>query len=338
MTMLNANPHSAQIMPRASILLRPRDANDDRAYPALDSPLAFKEYFEREGFILMRRAVQAPLCEGAKQAFLQEAFLDKQAFFVRHASGTYERHVYTDQGFMKFPIMNLQDISGKKYPQFKRRGLDLLTQVSIKRAMEVLFGEPGRMIHTMYFDGNQTTWAHRDGHYIDSEHAGAMVGVWVAAEDIHPDSGRFFILPRSHRMALPGEDKNPNGPAYKAMMAQFVREGPLDCVAPILEQGDVLLWTSLTIHGSLPSTNPKFSRRSFTAHYVPQSHQFKRQVARHVAPRSIMVNDVAVSLQRDHDSLAGTLKDALRSDFPRLYWMIRRAKETLSFAHSRAAQ
>ena len=59
------------------------------------------------------------------------------------------------------------------------------------------------------------------------------------------------------------------GLAYKKRMADFVRDGPLDCVAPILQQGDMLLWTSMVIHGSLPTMDERWSRRSFTAHYVP---------------------------------------------------------------------
>jgi phytanoyl-CoA hydroxylase len=338
MTQLNPDLRSPLAsMPRADILLRPSSAPSDLAYPSVDDAPAFKEYFEREGFILMRRAIAPEICEAAKQAFLSETLPDKRAFFVRHASGKYERHVYTDQGFMKYPIMNLQDISGKRYPKFKTRGLELLTQPAIKRAMQILFSEPGRLIHTMYFDGNQTTWAHRDGHYIDSEQTGAMVGVWVAAEDIHPDAGRFFVLPRSHRMQVPGERQNPNGGGYKTMMANFVREGPLECIAPVLAQGDVLLWTSMTIHGSLPTANQKFSRRSFTAHYVPLSHQFKRQLAKHAPPQSIMVNDVAISLHRDHRTLVGNLKDAIRSDYPNLYWLMRRARDALTFAGTNTA-
>jgi phytanoyl-CoA hydroxylase len=220
---------------------------------------------------------------------------------------------------MQYPIMNLQDITTKKYPHFKKRGLDLLTQASVQRAVSTLFGEPGRVVHTMYFDGNQTTWAHRDGHYIDSQQAGKMIGVWIAAEDIHPEAGRFFILPRSHRTAVPGEQGDPNSRAYKAKMADFVREGPLDCVAPLLRQGDMLIWTSLTIHGSLPTTDARYSRRSFTAHYVPQSHQFQWNVREQASQRSIIVNGVDVILHGDDGSLFKRLRNAVRSEWPWLY-------------------
>jgi phytanoyl-CoA hydroxylase len=315
----------SDIMPRAEILLRPSTDGSDR-YPPLSDARRFKAYFEREGFVVVRRAVDASLCQGAKQAFLDEMLPAKTAYFLRHASGKHERHVYTPQGFMKYPIMNLQDVTDRHFPNFKRRSLDLLTQETIKQAMHILFEEPGRVVHTMYFDGNQTTWAHRDGHYFDSSKSGAMVGVWVAAEDIHPDAGRFFILPGSHRQSVPGERQDPNGANYKTIMADFVRHGPLECVSPVLEQGDIVLWNSLTIHGSLPTVAPQFSRRSFTAHYIPQSHHFQRPFAKTSKSRTMLVNGVEVSLHADNRSLLGLLKNSLREDFPQLYGMARRLK------------
>ncbi|MES2740790.1 MAG: phytanoyl-CoA dioxygenase family protein [Pseudomonadota bacterium] len=318
--------------PRAEVLPCPRSPDAVEAYPTPEQGHAFRDYFDREGFIVIRNAVPAACCESAKSGFLKETWLDKRAYFERHASGKHERHVYTEHGFMKYPIMNLQDISGKRYPQFKQSGLELLTQSRIRQAMSVLFSEPGRIVHTMYFDGNQTTWVHRDGDYFDSEHSGKMIGVWVAAEDIHPDSGRFFVVPTSHLIQVPGERHHPNGPGYKAAMADYVRNGPLDCVAPILKQGDVLLWHSLTIHGSLPTLAAQHSRRSFTAHYVPSSHAFARHLTGHRLLHSITVNDVPILLHGDHHSLMGNLKNAMRTDYPTMYRLIRGVKEALGMA------
>jgi phytanoyl-CoA hydroxylase len=314
--------HSPQTAPREEILCFPRSAGPEK-YPTPEQAEAFKEWFDREGYIVVRKAVRPGLCASALQAFQAEVLPDRMGFFERHASGKYERHVVTSTGFMKYPIMNLQDIATKKYPHFKKRGLDLLTQATIQRAVSILFGEPGRVVHTMYFDGNQTTWAHRDGHYIDSQQAGKMIGVWVAAEDIHPEAGRFFILPRSHRVPVPGEQDDPNSQDYKAKMASFVRDGPLDCVAPLLKQGDMLLWTSMTIHGSLPTADKRFSRRSFTAHYVPLSHQFQWNVRARSSQRRISVNGAEVILHGDDGSWFKRLRNAVRSDWPSVYGWLR---------------
>lgn len=311
----------AIVMPRGEILLRPRGDAED-AYPALEDGAALRAYFERTGFVVLRRALPPAMCEAARLAFLREALPDRRAYFKRHASGRYERHVYTEYGHMKHPILNLQDIPGRRYPEFRQRGLELLTQLPVQRAMQALFGEPGRLVHTMYFDGNQTTWAHRDGDYFDSAEAGRMVGIWIAAEDIHPDAGRFYVVPGSHRQRG-AVHADPNGRAYKTAMADFVRNGPLDCVAPVLRQGDAILWAAWTVHGSLPSADARQSRRSFTGHYLPLSHQLRRPLSARQATRCISVNNVDIALHQDHDTLLGKMKEVVRTDFPLLYQLAR---------------
>jgi phytanoyl-CoA hydroxylase len=296
-------------------------------YPPLEDAKGFRAYFEREGFILVRGKLPAGLCTEAVEAFRREVLPERFAYFERHASGRHERHVYTEAGFMKYPIMNLQDISRRRYPQFRRCGLDLLTQPAIQQAIRVLCGEPGHVVHTMYFDGNQHTWAHRDGHYIDARQPGRMIGVWVAAEDIDPDAGRFFVLPRSHTMPVPGEQGDPNGADYKTAMAHFVRHGPLECVAPVMRRGDFLLWSSLTIHGSLPTGNARCARRSFTAHYVPASQDFEWKVQAAGARRTVSVNGVEIALHRNDASLLARLRHGLRDELPRAYGLAQRIRQ-----------
>lgn len=307
------------VLPRDTVLERPRDAQDEEPWPTLEQPQALRAWFEREGYVLIRNAIPPRLCQAGIDAFRREALHDSLGFFERHASGKFERHVYTEAGFMKYPIMNLQDLSLKKHAGFRRAGLNILTHPTIQQAFITLAGEPGRCVHTMYFDGNQTTWAHRDGHYIDSGDDGHMIGVWVAAEDIHPDAGRFFIVPRSHRMKVPGEQGDPNSPGYKQLMADFVRDGPLDCLAPVLRQGDMLMWSSMLIHGSLPTTDEHQSRRSFTAHYVPVSQPYKWNVRAGKSQKTTRVNKVEVVLHADDSSLVKRLRNHVRADWPRVY-------------------
>lgn len=291
---------------------------EQRDYPSVDEVPALRAHFEREGYVVVRRLLPLAACELARQAFLREVLPARRAYFKRHASGGYERNVYTEHGHMKYPIMNLQDIGGRRFRQFRQRGLELLTHPQLRQLMRQLFGEPARLVHTMYFDGNQTTWAHRDGDYFDASARGGMIGVWIAAEDIHPDAGRFYVVPGSHR-ALIGDIGDPNGPGYKQRMAAVAN----DAVAPALMQGDVLLWSALTVHGSLPTVDGRHSRRSFTGHYVPDSQPLRRYLSSAPTDRYIAVNNVPVVLHEDSHTLAGVLKASLKSDYPLLYALLR---------------
>ncbi len=314
-----AKDATISILPRRTVLEKPSAYPEDDPYPPLSQAKAARAWFEREGYLLVRGAIPARLCQAGVEAFRDEVLGDHLGFFERHVSGKFERHQYTPAGYMKYPIMNLQDLASRRHAGFRHAGLTVLTHPAIQRALTVLTGEPARCVHTMYFDGNQTTWAHRDGHYIDSSNDGQMIGVWVAAEDIHPDAGRFFVVPRSHTMRVPGEGGDPNSPDYKKLMADFVRDGPLDCVAPILKQGDMLLWTSMLIHGSLPTTDERWSRRSFTAHYVPVSQPYKWNVRSRKSERSLRFNRVEVMLHADDGTSLTRLRNHVRAEWPRVY-------------------
>lgn len=264
--------------------------------------LSLRERFRRDGYVVLRGAVPPETCRRAVAAFEIEVKPDR-GFFLRHASGKFERHEFTPQGFMKYPIMNIQDMDRNRYAGFQAHGLSALTSGPIRRAVEELFGEQGRVVHTMFFDGNQETWAHRDSHYIDSTDIGTMVGVWVAAEDIHPGAGRFYVYRGSHRVGSPAElglDRiDPNGEGYKRSLKAWIEGSGLERVAPELRCGDAILWSSLTVHGSLATTEPGRSRKSFTAHYIPVSHDFLWNRATRGAKREIVFNHTRIARHKD---------------------------------------
>ena len=288
--------------------------------PRLHDGAELRTFFEREGYAVLRGAVAPAVCDAAREAFLREALPARFSYFKRHASGRYERHVYTEHGHMQYPIMNLQDIAGRRFRQFRQRGLELLTGPAIQQAMRALFGEAGRLVHTMYFDANQATWAHRDGDYLDSCAAGRMVGVWVAVEDIHPQAGRFYVVPGSHRLALDGGD--PNGAAYKARLQAFVQSEANAMLAPQMRRGDAILWSALTVHGSLPTGDARQSRRSFTGHYVPESQPVRRLLAGRAVDHYITVNNVAIALHQDCHTVRGLLRETVRADYPAVFQVL----------------
>lgn len=137
------------------------------------------EFFQREGHVVLRGALPPAVCAEAVDGFLEEVHLDTRALFLRADPGRYAPHAYTEAGRMRFPIVNLQDISGRRYPQFKAAGLALLTDPALRQAVESLLGEPARLLRTMYSDGNLAA----------PMPARARIAAWVAAEDAGPGPG-----------------------------------------------------------------------------------------------------------------------------------------------------
>lgn len=145
----------------------------DALCPALADAAACKDFFQREGHVVLRGALPPAVCAEAVDGFLEEVHLDTRALFLRAGPERYAAHAYTDAGRMRFPIVNLQDISGRRYPQFKAAGLALLTDPALVRAVQALLGEPARLLRTMY----------SDGHCAAPMHERALIGAWIAAED-----------------------------------------------------------------------------------------------------------------------------------------------------------
>jgi phytanoyl-CoA hydroxylase len=123
----------------------------------VDDPGSLLSYFAEQGYVVVRSAVPRELCTAATEAFAREVKPSRR-YFKRHESGGYERHVFTPAGFMKYPIMNIQDLDVQAFHDFREQGLALVTHPTvINSVMTMLLGEPGRIAHTMYFDGNQET-------------------------------------------------------------------------------------------------------------------------------------------------------------------------------------
>ncbi len=287
-------------------------------YPGPEAAAAIRAYYDQEGYVVVRGVLPPDDCDAVRAAFKREVAPSRD-FFMRHASSRPERHVFTEHGFMQFPIMNVQDLPEAKYPQFQHESLHALTHPNIQQVVGALFDGPGKLMHTMYFEGNQATWAHQDSYYIDSEEFGRMVGLWIALEDIQPGAGRFYVYPRSHRLPIPEKPpSDSNHHAYMQHVVRMIADSDLRCWAPALRKGDAIFWTGKTIHGSLSTGTPEHSRSALTAHYIPVHHQFMcmRSEILRLAYRE--VNGVLVHMHHDLNLWSNRMRFWLWGSFPRL--------------------
>lgn len=131
------------------------------------------EFFQREGHVVLRGALSPAVCAEAVDGFLEEVHLDTRVLFARAGPARYAPHAYTATGRMRYPIADLQDLPGRRYPKFKAAGLALLTDPALRQVVEALLGEPARLLRTMYSDSN----------FEAPMHERASIGAWIAAED-----------------------------------------------------------------------------------------------------------------------------------------------------------
>src|ERR1700736_5976151 len=300
----------------------PESPSDDFVYFSPSEHAEIRAYYTEYGYVVVRGLVSPAVLDAANTAFDDEVLTSKR-FIYRQASANPERHVFTANGYMLNSLLNLQSLDPRHYGRFRDSAVQLLADPGIQGVAQGLFGEPGKLVQSMYFHGNPVTWPHQDTYYLDSEHLGSMSAAWIAAEDISPGAGRFFIYPGSHKI-----DMQKNGgdfdiafhhDRYKQLVKDIIKNQRLQCRAPALAKGDVLFWNARTIHGSLPSSQPDHWRRSFTAHYIPQSHRFFQWQSRAKALEYTVVNGMRMAHPKDQARAANRAVLFVETRFPRVF-------------------
>ena len=311
--------HYALVDNTGSPLQVPLRAADDYPYFKLAESSAARTYYEEFGYVVLRGLIPAALLDRANEQFDREV-LPSPRHIYRQATANPERHVLTPQGHMLNSLLNLQSLDPRHYAGFRGAAEQVFTDGTLQAALTALLGEPGKLVQSMYFHGNPSTWPHQDTYYLDSEHIGSMTAAWIAAEDIAPGSGRFFVYPGSHRIDMRRNGGNFdiafNHERYKQLVVDIIRSQRLECRAPALEKGDVLFWNGKTIHGSLPTSQPERSRRSLTAHYIPRSHRFLQHQSR-IKPLAFdEVNGMSVARPKDQARASARAVLFLETRFP----------------------
>jgi phytanoyl-CoA hydroxylase len=303
-----------------------QDSAADRFRP--DQLEAALRFYAEHGYVVLAGAVTPALCDAAVAGYQAEVKAATSKFYRQSSSGRLEANRFSEYGFLLNPLLNFQDFRQRDFPRFRQGCLDVALAPAPHRFARTLFGEPAKVVQTMFFEGNPATWAHQDSYYLDSEQIGAMTAAWIALEDIAEGAGRFFICPDSHKMDAskhaPGQDIADNHDAYKRNVRQAMAARGYKVVTPALLKGDVLLWHALTIHGSEETTLPTRSRLSITMHLIPQSHRFLQFHSRIKSLNIKEINGIQVHHPKDQESLRNRAIAWVEDHFPTLFYGLKR--------------
>jgi hypothetical protein len=160
---------------------------------------------------------------------------------------------------------------------------DLCLYPPLPRMLESLIGEPmGMSLALTGWISTERNW-HQDDLNPPSVN-GWYAAVWIALDDIHPDSGPFEFVPGSHRWPIVRRDKLFDfiDPEERTQLSwPKTSEGIL---VPLLERkikgsaattqqfvaskGDVLIWHAHLVHRGSSPRNPRLLRKSLIAHFT----------------------------------------------------------------------
>ncbi len=315
-----SNSYKAYCPLGKDLILKKEYSETSDKYLDIVSDTDISNYFNDFGYIVQRQMINHEICNNILENFKNEIKPSKE-YIYRQASAKPEKHSLTENGYILNSILNPQSTHPRFFPNFRNSAAGIISSKSIQKTLRVLMGESGKAVQAMFFDGNPVTWAHQDCYYLDAEKEGEMIGIWIALEDIHAGAGRFYIYPKSHRIDIKKNGGNFdiafNHIRYKELVKQLIEDFDLNCHAPALKKGDVLFWSSKTIHGSLEAFEPQFSRKSITCHYIPQSSKFMQFQKLEKPLHLKSINGVEVNFPKDLNQLNNRIIHKVETTFPR---------------------
>lgn len=230
-----------------------------------------KDYYDGNGYYIFQKLVPEHLIDKLLEIYNSE-ILSSNNYFFRQSSNRWERNRINEFGYCEESFLNVHDYPN--YAAFDEAIKKIICSPQVRDALHQLTASPEHnLMQSMLFDLNAATPAHQDWYYLDSMPSGHLLAGWFALEDIQEEAGRFYVLPKSHRVELDlTDDEKVSNTPYMKKLKDYVEQHQNEIYAPALKKGDVLFWNSGTVHGSLATLNPKYSRKSLTAHYLPSQY------------------------------------------------------------------
>lgn len=154
----------------------------------------------------------------------------------------------------------------------------LATAPNVLETLRALYRRRPVPFQTLNFKQGTQQATHSDVVHFNSIPARYMAGVWVALEDIRPESGPLHYYPGSHRLpvyelhdlGLSGSslaNRDEQYGLYSRFIDQLLAHSglPKETVTP--KRGQALIWAANLLHGGEPIEDPASTRRSQVTHY-----------------------------------------------------------------------
>ena len=234
------------------------------------------DFWNKEGYLIKRSLISDELIEAYENLWLKEhATIIDGKLIINNPRGWDTYDVY------------------KNYDEI----LDIFCASDIPSIIENITGEPaGLHLNFTGWVSTQKTW-HQDVTVPDKERADHYIGVWIALDTIHPNSGPFELIPKSHlwktdfesiypdfqrekktnqalkvsdiygsddiRDSSPEED--PGAAAYRYYSDKLEKEKP-EGISFTASRGDVIFWHGHTVHRGSEPLDDSLLRKSIIGH------------------------------------------------------------------------
>ena len=178
--------------------------------------------------------------------------------------------------------------------------MELATCSPLQQITRQLIGEEmGIHLALTGWKSTERNW-HQDGYLNPDHNQDHYIAVWIALDDIHPDSGPFEYIRGSHKLPkitnqktlerIPEELRDEHWPKRSEqfltpLFESLIQENNLKRRQFIARKGDVLFWHARLMHRGTEPVNPLLNRKTAILHYsgihhrpdFPSAKQYKQQ-------------------------------------------------------------
>lgn len=242
---------------------------------------AIKEHYNSQGYVVVKNVLNSDKIDCFLDCYQK---IKRNKLFIYYSQSLHLpiRPQLSSEGFIQESMERPSDL--KLFSRFSQSVLNCLVDSNVSKILTAISGEANHKIWSnMFFDKSTGTLEHQDHYYLDTVPSGNLIGAWYALEDIHPDSGCFFVLPGSHKdkvfepVSSSGDRSLDSTYANHDQMRQeivdLINQRQYKYEDLTIDRGDMIFWHPYLIHGAYNNRNPKYSRKSFTTHFYPSSYK-----------------------------------------------------------------
>jgi ectoine hydroxylase-related dioxygenase (phytanoyl-CoA dioxygenase family) len=226
---------------------------------------------KKEGFGQFSPEIQKNILEWS-----QKGYMILENYFSPAACDAINEEIdkLMKNGALQFKWGNKLMFANKKSELIRQATQDKV----ISQLLNFLLDKEMVPFQTINFINGSGQRAHSDSVHMTTYPLGYLIAIWVALEDVHPDSGPLFYYPGSHKLPyLLNNDWNANNsflslgkndyPDYEDMVEELLEKNKFPREELIAKKGDVLIWHANLIHGGAPIRNKALTRKSMVVHY-----------------------------------------------------------------------
>ena len=261
---------------------------------------ADRQYQER-GFYVFRKAL--PLGEVQTLADLGRDLISYPGEILRQNGELAANEFFPGTQIVRNPVLNAHlPISEAMKPIYAALGA-IITSPALAARLRELDGAEHYTIHqTLLFFAAQTTSLHLDSWALDTAPRGFAHTLWIPLQDMNFKSGLPCVIPWPQGKVVTEAELGwtgggPYGERYdhyhQALSGKLFGDSP-EVAASLVQKGDLIVWSSLTPHFTLPSQPFPTERLSLQVLLRPAHHRwgnFIDQPVDHPTKRVIRMTD-----------------------------------------------